>query len=204
MLIKSTEGGKRKKRKRKKSKRNYRTNQYIRITNVFLESLLSASFPSPGATVHLTFLGCPPTLCWPLDLLWGQLRLWSSSCVFLPPMSTAIRTSEFSFVRIRSVLLCISQTQILLSWSCGFNLQLEGRFCVLFFSTLPLVSIVVWSPPLPVGRHRGLLQRLSWRTWVCSSEFQVWRWCSCLGCRGPGSTKYSGELVAKASGNMVL
>ena len=131
------------------------------------------------------------------------LILFYFFCVFLPPMSTAIRTSAFSFVRICSVLFCISQTQILPSWSCGFNLQLVGRFCVLFFSTLPLVSIVVWSPPLPVGRHRGLLQRLSWRTWVCSSEFQVWRWCSCLCCRGPGSTKYSGELVAKAAGNMV-
>ena len=134
------------------------------------------------------------------------LILFYFFCVFLPPMSTAIRTSAFSFVRICSVLFCISQTQILPSWSCGFNLQLyswwEG-FESSYLVTLPLVSIVVWSPPLPVGRHRGLLQRLSWRTWVCSSEFQVWRWCSCLCCRGPGSTKYSGELVAKAAGNMV-
>ena len=44
------------------------------VKNVFLESLLSDYFPSLGATVHLTSLGCPPTLCWSLDLLWGQLR----------------------------------------------------------------------------------------------------------------------------------
>ena len=37
--------------------------------NVFLESLLSESFPSLRVTVHLTSLGCPPTLCWSLDLL---------------------------------------------------------------------------------------------------------------------------------------
>ena len=68
-------GEERKKRKRKKkSKRNYRTSQNTRIINVLLESLLSASFPSLGVTVHLTSLGCPPTLCWSLDLLWGQLR----------------------------------------------------------------------------------------------------------------------------------
>ena len=47
----------------KKSKRIYRTGQNIRIINDFLESLLSESFPLLGVTVHLTSLGCPPTLC---------------------------------------------------------------------------------------------------------------------------------------------
>ena len=56
----------------KKSKRIYRTSQNIRIINVFLESLLSESFPSLGVTVHLTSLRCPPTLCLSLDLLWGS------------------------------------------------------------------------------------------------------------------------------------
>jgi len=65
-------GGKRK--KEKKSKRFYQTSQNIRIINVFLESLLSDSFPLLGVTVHLTSLGCPATLCSSLDLLWGQLR----------------------------------------------------------------------------------------------------------------------------------
>ena len=60
---------------RKKSKRIYRTSQNIRIRNVFLESLLSEPFPLLGVTVHLTSLGCPPTLCRSLDLLWGHLRL---------------------------------------------------------------------------------------------------------------------------------
>jgi len=50
-------------KKRKKSKRIYRTSQKIRIINVFLESLLSESFPSLGVTVHLIPRGCPPTLC---------------------------------------------------------------------------------------------------------------------------------------------
>ena len=69
---------KKKVKKKKTSKRIYRTSQNIRIINVFLESLLSESFPLLGVTVHLTSLGCPPTLCWSLDLwtlLWGQLRL---------------------------------------------------------------------------------------------------------------------------------
>ena len=49
--------------KRKKSKRRYRTSQNTRIINIFLESLLSASFPALAVIVHLTSLGCPPTLC---------------------------------------------------------------------------------------------------------------------------------------------
>ena len=63
MPIKSTTKTEREKKGLKKSKSIYRTSQKIRIINVFLESLLSESFPSLGATVHLTSLGRPPTLC---------------------------------------------------------------------------------------------------------------------------------------------
>ena len=48
--------------------------------------------------------------------------------------------------------------------------------------------------------HWGLCLRLPWRTWVCPSEGQVWRWCSCLAHRGPGSSRYSGELSTRAAG----
>ena len=58
--------------KKKKKKSIYRASQKIRIINVFLESLLSESFPSLGVAVHLTSLGCPLTLCSSLDLLWGS------------------------------------------------------------------------------------------------------------------------------------
>jgi len=46
-------------KRKKKSKGIHRTSQNIRIINVFLESLLSESFPSLGVTVHFTSLGCP-------------------------------------------------------------------------------------------------------------------------------------------------
>ena len=52
--------------------------------------------------------------------------------------------------------------------------------------------------------HWGLLLRLPWRTWDCLCEGQVWRWFCCLGLRGSGSTRYSGQLVARAAGNIVL
>ena len=61
----------------KKCKRIYRTSQKIRIMNVFLESLPSESSAALGITVHLISLGCPPTLCWSLDLRWGLLLLLS-------------------------------------------------------------------------------------------------------------------------------
>ena len=60
--------------KKKKSKRIYRASKTIIIINVFLESLLSESFPTMTITFHVTFLGCPPTLYRSLDLLWGLLR----------------------------------------------------------------------------------------------------------------------------------
>ena len=47
-------------KKGKNSKRIYRASQDIIIINVFLESLLSESFPLLGVTVHFTSLGCPP------------------------------------------------------------------------------------------------------------------------------------------------
>ena len=37
----------------------------------------------------------------------AQILIWSYSCVFLPPMSTAIRASAFSFVGARNDLLRI-------------------------------------------------------------------------------------------------
>ena len=68
--------------------------------NVFLESLLSESFPSLGVRVHLTSLGCPPCDTFHLWTYCGevQIRIWSCSCLFMAPVSTAIRTSAFSFV----------------------------------------------------------------------------------------------------------
>ena len=90
---------------------------------------------------------------------------------------------------------------------CGLHLQLVqlvGRFWVCFLShTTPgfqswfYFHLCLWVV------HWGLLLRLPWRTWVCPSGGQVWRWCSCLGRRGSGSTRSSGELAARAAGNIV-
>ena len=91
---------------------------------------------------------------------------------------------------------------------CGFNLQLvqlmEG-FQVFFLShTAPGFQLWFYFHLWIWVVRWGLLLRLPWRNWVCPCEGQMWRRCSCLGRRGSGSTRYSGELVARAAGNTVL
>ena len=78
--------------KEKKIQRIYRTSQNIRIINVFLESLLSESFPSLGVIVHLTSLGCPPKLCCSLNLLWG--RSDSNLVLFLCVLSSNVHSYQ--------------------------------------------------------------------------------------------------------------
>ena len=203
------QGGREDKEKRKKSKRIYRTNQNIRIINVFLESLLSESFPSLGVTVHLTSQGCPPILCCSLDLLWGQLRLESGPtlvcfCLQCPQPSELMHFLLWEL----SMSFYIFHRHSLSRWSCRFNLHLVKlvRMFWGFFlrHTAPGFQLWFYFHLCMWVIHWGLLLRLPWRTWVCPCEGQVWRWCSCLSCRGPGNTRYSGELAARAAGNIVL
>ena len=190
-LITTTEGG-----KGGKSKRIYRTNKKIRIINAFLESLLSGSCPSLGVTVHLTFLGCPPTLCYLGPAVGAaQILIWSCSCVFLPPMSTAIRSVCSLFWEL-SMTFDTSHSHSLPTWSCGCKLQLVelvGRFWVIFLSHSALGFNCGFISTSTCGSSTG----------VCSCEGQVRRRCTCLGRRGSGSTRYSGELAARAAGNIV-
>ena len=91
----TTETGKRKKKKKKNFRRVYRTSKKKkkRRINVFLESLLLEPFPSLGVTVHPnTVLISGPAVGA------AHILIWSYPCVSLPPVSTAIRTSVFSFV----------------------------------------------------------------------------------------------------------
>ena len=90
------------------------------------------------------------------------------------------------------------------SWSCGFSLQfvqLMRSFWVLFLShTAPGFQLWFHFHLCLWVIHWGLLLRLPWRT----CESQVWKWGSCLGHRGSGSTRYSEKLAARAAGNRVL
>ena len=94
------------------------------------------------------------------------------------------------------------------SGSHGFNpqlVQLVGKFWVFLSHTAPWVSTVFFFfSPLPVGHPLGFAPEAILEDLGCPGEDQLWRCCSCLGLRGSGSTRYSGELVARAAGNSVL
>ena len=118
----------------------YTNNKWI--INVFLESLLSASFPSLGVAVHQTSLGCPPTRGWSLDLLWGSLDsnlvLFLCSYLQYPQLSELVHfllwelsLSFYIFHRHRVYILdCVDLICSLYSWweGCEFS----------FLATLPL------------------------------------------------------------------
>ena len=129
----------------------------------------------------------------------AQMLIWSYSCVFLPPMSTAIRTSVCFFV-------CL-----FFWWEFSMIFFIFHRHRVFLVDCMDLIcSLYSWweglgssslaTPPLgfncgfistsPLGHPQGLLLRLPWRTWACSREGQMWRWCSCLGRTGSGSIRW--------------
>ena len=97
----------------------------------------------------------------------AQTLIWSYSCVFLPPMSTVVKTSVLSFVGGLNVLLYFPQTQSLPSWLCEFNLQLlqlVERFCVFFLShTAPGFQLWFYLHLCMWIIHWYLLLRLPWR-----------------------------------------
>ena len=70
--------------------------------------------------------------------------------------------------------------------------------------TLPLGFSCGFISISAVGRPLGFAARAALEDLGSPSEGQGWRWCSCLGCRGSGSTRYSGGLAARAAGNIAL
>ena len=81
--------------KGKKSKGIYRTSRNIRIINVFLESLLSRVLSLAGShsPAHLPRMPSNTVLVSGPAVGAAQILVWSCSCVFLPPVSTAMRAS---------------------------------------------------------------------------------------------------------------
>ena len=72
---------------------------------------------------------------------------------------------------------------------------------VLFLShTAPGVQLCFYPHFCICITYRSLLLRLPWRTWLCPSEDQAWRWYSCLDHGDLGSTRYTGEPVATDAG----
>ena len=84
------------------------TEQVKNKNNVFLESRLSEPFPSLGVRPpHLPRMPSIAVLASGPAVGAAQVLVWSYFRVFLPPLSTAIQTSAFSFVGALSDLLYI-------------------------------------------------------------------------------------------------
>ena len=105
------------KKKKKQSKSIYRASENVRIMNVFLESMLRAiSLAGNHSSPHLPRMPSDTVLISGPVVAAAQILSWSYCvflhvlvwiCVFFPPMSTAIRTSAFSFVGTFNVFLYI-------------------------------------------------------------------------------------------------
>ena len=116
-----------KQRKEKQSKKFYRTSQNIRIVNVFLESLLSESFPLLGSHSPSYLPGMPSNTMLTSGHAMGLAQILTRSyfSVFLPPMSTGVRASALSFVGL-SVIFYIFQSQICLADRVGSTCSLHS------------------------------------------------------------------------------
>ena len=63
---------------------------------------------------------------------------------------------------------------------------------------------MVLLPPLHEGRPLGFAPEAALEDLGLPPEGHAGWWCSCLGRRYSGTTRYSGELAARAAGNTVL
>ena len=197
MPIKSattTEGGKRGEKKKEKVQKNLQNKSKPKNNKCFswVTAVRVLSLSGSQSPPHLPRMPSNTVLISGPAVGAARILIWPNYYVFLPSMSSAIRTSAFSFVG-ALMTFYIFHRQSLPSWLCGFNLQLVqlvGRFWVFFLShTAPGFQLWFYFYLCMWVFHWDLLLRLPWRIWVCPCEGEVWRWCTCLARRGSGSTR---------------
>ena len=117
----------------------------------------------------------------------AQILIWSCSYVFLPPMSTVIRTSEVSFAESPNDFLYIPFTQSLPSWSVDLICSLYSWWEAFGSSS---------SAPLPLGFSCPFIS-----TSACGLSTGVCSW-GCPGGLGfaPGRARHGGGASAWVAG----
>ena len=95
------------KKGKKKSKRIYRTSQKKKNKCISCHCCQSPFPHCKSQPPHLPRMPSTTVLISAPAVGAAQFLIWSCSCVFLPPMSTATRSSAFSFVGALHVLLYI-------------------------------------------------------------------------------------------------
>ena len=90
----------------------------------------------------------------------AQILIWTYSSVFLPPMSTAVRTSVFSYWELSITFYIFHRHRVYLvdclDLICSLYNWQEG-FVSFSLVTLPLGFSVVLFPPLHVGHPLGFV-----------------------------------------------
>ena len=121
---------------------------------------MSASFLLLRVTVHFAPLGCIPTLLVSEPAL-GATRtlICSYSCVFLPPMSLAIRTSAFSFVGALNVFYIFQRHGVCLVDHVDLICSLYSWW-QLQTTSYPSMSPPFPQPPAPGNHHPTLYFRV--------------------------------------------
>ena len=146
------------------------------------------SFSSLGVTVHLTSLGCPPTLHWSLDLLWGQLRLDSG-----PTLCSCLQCSQ------------LLELVHFLLWELSMSFYIFHRHRVFLVDCMDLIcSLYSWwedfgpsfLATLPLGFNCGFIF-----TFACGSSTGICSW-GCPGRLGsaPVRARCGGGTVAWVAG----
>ena len=194
-------GGKIQKNLQNKSKHKNNSKCFSWVTAVRVVSLSGSHSPP-----HLPRMPSNTALISGPAVGASHILVWSHSCVFLSSMSTAIRTSAFSFVGALNNLVYIPQRVCLVDHvdlACSLYSWWEG-FGSSSLDALPLgfncgfISTSACGHPLEFAPEAAL-KNLGLPLWG-----EVWRWCSFLSSRGSGSISYSGELVARTARNIVL
>ena len=139
-------------------------------------------------------------VCWHIEcstLTTSSFRIWNSSAGIPSPQQALfvviLETLLTSHCRMSGSKWVITPSWLsgllrgFLHSSCVFLPPLLNIFCFFYF------HLCIWVV------HWGLLLSVPRRSWIWTSEGHVWK-----GHRGSDSTKYSGELVARAAGNIVL
>ena len=183
------------------------------IINVFLGSQLSASFP-PTVSHSLPLPPQEALQCLEGVISGPAIRQDSSDSSL--SLLLCVLASNVHSCQNQGIFFCgnthcpfmYSVDTASIQWIVQIYMQLVQiveRFYIHFLSHSTPGTQLWFYPHLCMWVIReSLFLKLPWRTWVCPSEDQAWRWCSCLDHRDPGGSRCAGKPAATSAVDMAL
>ena len=152
-------GGKKEKSKKKKIQKHLQNKSKHKNNKFFLSHCCQIIFLAEShSPLHLPRMLSNSVVTSGPAVGAAQILIWPYTCVFLPPTSTAITTSAFSFVGVLNVLLYIPQTVCLtdhVDLICSLYRSGEG-FGSSSLATLPLCFNCGFIPTSACGLSTGV------------------------------------------------